>query len=348
MQEQTILQVSDLYKYFPAQSGLLSSLPGKEPLMVKAVDGVSFSLGKGEVLALVGESGSGKTTTGMNVLGLQSPTSGSVMLNGYDITHWARGSGATLDAEGCELAGLSRRERILALRRFAQMIFQDPYESLNPRQKVFDIIIEPLNIHQKQLSKQEKTEKVRKAMEICGLQPAEHFWNRYPSELSGGQRQRVVIAGAVILNPSLLVADEPVSMLDVSIRAEVLNLLRNLCDNHGISILYVTHDLATASYFADRVAVMYLGKIAEIGSADEMFQQPKHPYTNALLSVIPMPLSLRTKEKVILTGETPNPIKIPAGCRFHTRCPLVFDRCKREEPHLKNIGGSHEVSCHLA
>ncbi len=347
MQEQTILQVSDLYKYFPVQSGLLGNLPGREALMVKAVDGVSFSLEKGEVLALVGESGSGKTTTGMNVLGLQSPTSGSILLNGFDIVDWARGSGESVEAQG-NLSGMSRRSRILALRRFAQMIFQDPYESLNPRQKVFDIIVEPLNIHQKQLSKPEKTEKVRQAMEICGLQPAEHFWSRYPSELSGGQRQRVVIAGAVILNPSLLVADEPVSMLDVSIRAEILKLLRKLCDDHGISILYITHDLATASYFSDRVAVMYLGKIAEIGTADEMFQHPKHPYTNALLSVIPMPPSMRTKEKVILTGETPNPIKIPPGCRFHTRCPLAFDRCKMEEPQLKNIGGKHEVACHLS
>jgi peptide/nickel transport system ATP-binding protein len=345
--EQTLLHVSEIQKYYPLRRNLRESIRGKKREIVKAVDGVSFSMGRGEILALVGESGSGKTTIGMNVLGLQNLTSGSITLNGFDISDWARGSGRAVETPGGVIAGMTRRERILALRRFAQMIFQDPYESLNPRQKIFDIMVEPLNIHKKSLPKDEKSAIVKEAMEICGLQPAEHFWSRYPSELSGGQRQRIAIASAVILRPGLLVADEPVSMLDVSIRAEILNLLRTLCDEHDISILYITHDLATASYFADRVAVMYLGKIVEIGAADQLFQAPRHPYASALLSVIPVPAIHRKKEKVILTGETPNPVRLPAGCRFHTRCPLVFEKCKLEEPALREIENQHRVACHL-
>jgi len=339
--------VIDLYKYFSNRTDLMSSVHWRKPEVVKAVDGVSFSLEKGEILALVGESGSGKTTTGMNVLGLQSPTNGTILLNGYDTSEWARGKGATLETRNSLFAEKTRRQRILALRRFAQMIFQDPYESLNPRQKVFDIMAEPLDIHQGSIPREEKEGIIHNSMELCGLQPAEHFWGRYPSELSGGQRQRIAIASAVILSPGLLVADEPVSMLDVSIRAEILNLLKNIRDKSQTSILYITHDLATASYFADRVAVMYLGKIVEIGACESLFRTPRHPYTKALLSVIPVPTLRRRKEKIILSGETPNPINIPSGCRLHPRCPAALEKCKLVEPVLQDIGLDHKVSCHL-
>jgi oligopeptide/dipeptide ABC transporter ATP-binding protein len=340
-----ILQVNDLYKYFPLSRGVWGTLTRRPRRHVRAVDGVSFALQKGEILALVGESGSGKTTVGMNVLGLQTPTRGHVLFDGYDVSEWAHGKGTSLERDAEGLASLSRRARARLLRRRAQMVFQDPYESLNPRQRVFDIVAEPLEIHRLCRSRDEKVERVRATLEACGLAPAEHFWGRFPAELSGGQRQRVVIAGALVLEPRLLVADEPVSMLDVSIRAEVLGLLRALRDERGITILYTTHDLATAGYFTERMAVMYLGRVVEIGPTVEVLSRPRHPYTRALLSVVPAPNPRRRRQRVILRGEIPNPVDLPTGCRFHPRCPDAIADCRQVDPQLHPVASGHEVAC---
>jgi peptide/nickel transport system ATP-binding protein len=340
-----ILQVQDLHKYFPVSRGLLGALTRQPPCYVRAVDGVSFSLPRGQILALVGESGSGKTTVGMNVLGLQIPTRGQVLFEGFDVAQWAEGRGPSLEAGNGDLARLSRRKRVMALRERAQMVFQDPYESLNPRQTIFDIVAEPLRIHKLAHSQQEREEQVRAALETCGLAPADHFWGRYPAELSGGQRQRVVIAGALVLEPDLLVADEPVSMLDVSIRAEILSLLHALRDERGITILYTTHDLATAGYFTDRMAVMYLGRIVELGPTTEVLSEPRHPYTRALISVVPVPNPRRRRKRTILQGEIPNPIDIPPGCRFHPRCPDAIPECQETDPQLHLVCAGHEVAC---
>jgi peptide/nickel transport system ATP-binding protein len=345
--ETPILQVLELHKQFPVSRGLGSALTRQPHRTVHAVDGVSFTVSKGEILALVGESGSGKTTVGMNVLGLQVPTRGRVLLEGYDVAEWARGRGSSLEATDGPLTGMKPRRRIMTLRERAQMIFQDPYESLNPRQTIFDIVSEPLKIHGLVSSVQEQEERVRASLETCGLTPAEHFWGRYPSELSGGQRQRVAIAGALVLEPDLLVADEPVSMLDVSIRAEILGLLHALRAQRDITILYTTHDLATAGYFTDRMAVMYLGRIVELGPTEEVLSRPRHPYTRALLSVIPVPNPRRRHKRTILEGEIPNPIDIPPGCRFHPRCPDRIPDCQEADPMLWPVAPGHEVACIL-
>jgi len=335
MEREPLLQVVDLHKYFPLSRGLGDLLARRPRRAVHAVDGVSFTMQRGDILALVGESGSGKTTVGMNVLGLQLPTRGRVLLEGCDVSEWARGHGPSLEADSY-LASLSPRRRVMTLRERAQMVFQDPYESLNPRQRIFDIVAEPLEIHKLTRSKEEKAERVRAALETCGLAPAEHFWERYPAELSGGQRQRVVIAGALVLEPRLLVADEPVSMLDVSIRADILNLLHALRRERGITILYTTHDLATAGFFTDRMAVMYLGRIVELGPTAEVLSRPRHPYTRALLSVVPVPNPRRRRKRLILEGEIPNPIDIPSGCRFHPRCPEAVADCRAIDPPLRS------------
>lgn len=344
MEKEPLLQVVDLHKHFPLGRSLGDLLARRPRRVVRAVDGVSFFMQRGDILALVGESGSGKTTVGMNVLGLQLPTQGRVLLEGCDVSEWARGHGPTLEADST-LAGLSPRRRVMTLRERAQMVFQDPYESLNPRQRIFDIVAEPLEIHKLTRSEEEKAERVRTALETCGLAPAEHFWDRYPAELSGGQRQRVVIAGALVLEPRLLVADEPVSMLDVSIRADILNLLHSLRRERGITILYTTHDLATAGFFTDRMAVMYLGRIVELGPTAEVLSQPRHPYTRALLSVVPAPNPRRRRKRMILEGEIPNPTDIPPGCRFHPRCPQAVADCRAIDPPLVAVSEGHEVAC---
>jgi len=335
-----ILQVENLRKHFPLPRGFWGTIARRPQRVVRAVDGVSFTVRRGEILALVGESGSGKTTVGMNVLGLQTPTSGRVILLGHDVAEWVRGRGPVTQ-EGA-------RAGLLALRRRAQMVFQDPYEALNPRQRVFDIAAEPLEIHGLTRSRQEKVERVRTALESCGLAPAEHFWQRFPAGLSGGQRQRLVIASALVLEPLLLVADEPVSMLDVSIRADILGLLRGLRAERGITILYTTHDLATAGYFTDRMAVMYLGRIVELGPTAEVLAHPRHPYTRALLSVVPAPNPRRRRAREVLQGEIPNPADVPAGCRFHPRCPIAVAECRQADPALRTLAPGHEVACHLA
>jgi oligopeptide/dipeptide ABC transporter ATP-binding protein len=345
METEPILQVHDLCKYFPVSRPVGDALTRKPRRYVRAVDGVSFSVQRGEIMALVGESGSGKTTVGMNVLGLQRPTQGRILFDGYDVTEWARGRGHSLEAREGALASSGRRRRVMTLRERAQMIFQDPYESLNPRQTIFEIVAEPLEIHRLTRSRAEKEKRVQMALETCGLVPADHFWGRFPAELSGGQRQRVVIAGALVLEPQLLVADEPVSMLDVSIRAEILNLLHTLRREQGITILYTTHDLATAGFFTDRMAVMYLGRVVELGPTAQVLSEPRHPYTRALISVVPVPNPRRRRKRMILQGEIPNPINIPPGCRFHPRCPEATPECQGTDPSLRLIVENHEVAC---
>ncbi len=353
METEPILQVSDLHKYFPVSRGFWRTLARRPRRYVRALDGVTFSVGRGEILALVGESGSGKTTVGMNVLGLQRPTRGQILFEGYDVTQWAHGElsasaapdGGSPDGPGLGLASSKPHQQILRLRERAQMIFQDPYEALNPRQKVFDIVAEPLEIHGLTRTREEKETQVHTALETCGLVPADHFWGRYPGELSGGQRQRVVIAGALVLEPDLLVADEPVSMLDVSIRADILNLLHALRRERGITILYTTHDLATAGFFTDRMAVMYLGRVVELGPTAEVLTRPRHPYTRALISVVPVPNPRRRHPQTILQGEIPNPIDLPAGCRFHPRCPVAAPECQETDPQLRPVGPTHQVAC---
>jgi oligopeptide/dipeptide ABC transporter ATP-binding protein len=327
---ETVLQISNLRTLFPISRGIVGTLLGRPRRRVHAVDGVSFSVARGEILGLVGESGSGKTTTALNALGLVEPTGGEILFNGQSVPE------------------LVKSPKRLRLRRQMQIIFQDPYEALNPRQTVFATVAEPLEVHRLVQSRAEKVERVEAALDIAGLKPPQTFLSRYPQELSGGQRQRLVIAGALVLDPQLLVADEPVSMLDVSIRAEILNLLLQLRDQRGITILYITHDLATAAYFTDRIAVMYLGRIVEIGPTRTVLSDPRHPYTQALLSVIPVPNPRRRRRRVILTGETPNPIDLPSGCRFHPRCPATFDRCTQVEPQLESVDDDHQVACLLA
>ena len=322
-----ILEVSQLQKHYPLGRGIIGSLLSQSEVIVRALDGVTFSMNKGEILGLVGESGSGKSTTALSILGLAIPTNGSIHFNGENVIE--------------KLKGKNR----LAVRRQMQMIFQDPYEALNPRQTIFQIVSEPLEVHHITRDKSEKKQRVITALEQAGLKPPETYLDRYPDELSGGQRQRVVIAAALILQPQLLVADEPVSMLDVSIRAEILNLLRQLRDDHGISILYITHDLATAGFFTDRIAVMYLGRIVEIGPTADILQHPKHPYTRALISVIPVPNPRKRRERVILQGEIPNPTNIPTGCRFHPRCPIAIDECRKIDPQLLPETAVHQTAC---
>ena len=324
-----VLCVENLRKLFPVPRGILGTLTRRPKRFVHAVDGVSFSMGKGEILGLVGESGSGKSTTALNVLGLTEPTEGEILFDGQSVPELAHG-----------------RQR-LKLRREMQIVFQDPYEALNPRQTVLNTVAEPLEVHKLTRDDREKRERVNAALDAAGLKPPDAFLDRYPQELSGGQRQRLVIAGALVLQPQFLVADEPVSMLDVSIRADILKLLRDLRDEHGITILYITHDLATAAFFTDRVAVMYLGRIVEIGPTSAVLHDPQHPYTQALLSVIPVPNPRQRRKRVILEGETPNPIDLPSGCRFHPRCPRSSDQCFETEPMLGSVGPDHEAACLL-
>ncbi len=330
MENNLILEVNNLRKLFPIPRGILGTLQRKPKLQVHAVDGISFSLQKGEILALVGESGSGKTTTGLCTLGLTEATEGEILLHGTDVMEMAHGP---------------KKQK---LRREAQLIFQDPYESLNPRQTVYQAVSEALGVHHLATTRAEKLKMTTEALEDAGLKPASSYLNRFPQQLSGGQRQRVVIASALVLKPLFLVADEPVSMLDVSIRAEILNLLVSLRDEQDITMIYSTHDLAGAAYIADRVAVMYLGNIVEIGPAKVVLKDPRHPYTKALISVIPVPNPRRRRERMVLEGETPNPINLPTGCRFHPRCPVAIPECSQVEPQLEDLGEDHQAACLLA
>jgi oligopeptide/dipeptide ABC transporter ATP-binding protein len=320
------LEVENLVKHFPAGRGLV---PGGGT--VHAVDGVSFALREGEMLGLVGESGSGKTTLANCVVRLLEPTSGSIRLHGRDITH------------------LSRRE-LRPLRRRLHMVFQDPYSSLNPRMTAGEIVAEPLRLH-RLAGRKTRESRVLETFERVGLGPEHRY--RYPHELSGGQRQRVGLARSLILEPSVLVADEPVSALDVSVQASILNLLRDLQRDMGFSCLFITHDLATVEFLCDRIAVMYLGQLVEVASRDAIFREPQHPYTQALLSaaVVPDPTEQRKRRRVVLDGDPPSPLAPPSGCRFHTRCPLhdlSAPACEETEPPLREFEADHLVACHLA
>ncbi len=322
MSTEKFLEVSGLKKYFDVGRSTLFSHQSRS---LHAVDGVDFTLRHSEVIALVGESGCGKSTLALLLMGLEDPTEGTVMYEGRDITH---------------LGDHQRKD----LRRKIQMVFQDPYESLNPTQTIEEIVTEPLAVHG---LTHERDERVKKAMEDAGLKPAEVYLKRYPHELSGGQRQRVVIAAALVLEPEIILADEPVSMLDVSIRAEIINLLAELRITRQIAVIFITHDLGSVGFFADRVAVMYLGRIVEIGTMLEVLEKPQHPYTKALISVIPVPNPRLRRERIILQGETPNPIDIPTGCRFHPRCPVAFATCNASDPPMVTLSKTHQAACLL-
>src|SRR5829696_516263 len=325
MSDDIILEVKNLKKYFHAgRPGWFSRAKN----VVHAVDDVDLQLRRGEVIALVGESGCGKSTLSLTLMGLEEATEGNIIFEGKDITH------------------ANDRER-KAIRQKIQMVFQDPYESLNPTQTIEEIVTEPLIVHGILPNLDERRARVRQALEDAGLKPVESYLHRYPHRLSGGQRQRVVIASALVLEPHILLADEPVSMLDVSIRAEIINLLADLRKSRGISVIFITHDLGTVGYFADRVAVMYLGRIVEFGTTQDVLKNPQHPYTKALLSVIPVPNPRLRKKRIILEGETPNPIDLPSGCRFHPRCPVAMSVCKQNDPALFQVSESHRAACLL-
>ena len=317
----TLLEVKNLKKHFPIKGGVFSKTIGH----VYAVDGVSFTLQSGETLGLVGESGCGKSTTGRTILRLIEPTEGSVVFEGQEITDLDKGD-------------------MRSLRREMQIIFQDPYASLNPRMTIGSIIGEPLEIH-KIARGSEKEDQVATLLEKVGLRSED--MRKYPHEFSGGQRQRIGIARALGLNPKLIVCDEPVSALDVSIQAQVINLLEDLQEEFGLSYLFIAHNLNVVEHISNRVAVMYLGKIVELTTDTELYTNPQHPYTEALLSAVPVPDPTAEKRRIILQGDVPSPINPPSGCHFHTRCPYKEKICEEEVPEFKDIGGGHWVACHL-
>jgi oligopeptide/dipeptide ABC transporter ATP-binding protein len=317
-----LLEVHGLKKHFPIHKGVFSRVSG----YVYAVDGVSFHIDRGETLGLVGESGCGKSTVGRTLLKLLEPTEGKILVNGEDIT--------ALDAA-----------QMLPYRRQMQMIYQDPYASLNPRMSAGEIVGEPLIIHRVAAPK-ERRERVAHLFGRVGLRP--ELVNAFPHEFSGGQRQRIGIARALALNPELIVGDEPVSALDVSIQAQIINLLMDLQDEFKLSYLFVAHDLAVVEHISNRVAVMYLGRIVETTDKTSLFEMPLHPYTEALLSAVPIPkASARTRKRVILTGDVPSPINPPSGCHFHARCPYAMARCRHEAPALREVRPKHWAACHL-
>jgi len=321
---QPLLDVKNLKMHFPLTQGIIFQ---RKVGAVQAVDGVSFSVKRGETLGLVGESGCGKSTTGRAILQLYKPTDGNVIFNGSDLT--------TLDST-----------QMRKMRRHLQMIFQDPYASLNPRMTVGNIVSEPMQIH-KLVAKNERTQRVQELLQTVGLNP--YFANRYPHEFSGGQRQRIGIARALAANPDFIVCDEPVSALDVSIQAQIVNLLEDLQEQFGLTYLFIAHDLSVVRHISDRVAVMYLGKIVEMADRNELYDTPLHPYTKALLSAVPIPDPVieKQRERIILTGDVPSPINPPSGCHFHTRCPYVMDVCKKVDPIFAEQGSGHFVACHL-
>ena len=321
MATETLLEVTNLKKHFPIKGGVFSRTIG----FVYAVDDVSFTVNKGETLGLVGESGCGKSTTGRTILRLIEPTDGKIHFEGQDVT--------ALD-----------KNAMRSLRREMQIIFQDPYASLNPRMTVGSIVGEPLEIH-KIAKGSEKTERVASLLQKVGLRAED--MRKYPHEFSGGQRQRIGIARALALNPKLIVCDEPVSALDVSIQAQVINLLEDLQEEFGLSYLFIAHNLNVVEHISNRVAVMYLGQIVELASDADLYNDPQHPYTEALLSAVPIPDPTVSKKRIILEGDVPSPIDPPSGCHFHTRCMYKEKICEEEAPEFKHIGGGHWVACHF-
>jgi oligopeptide/dipeptide ABC transporter ATP-binding protein len=322
--DENILEIKDLKMYFTLEQGIF----GKKRGPVKAVDGVTFSIRKGESIGLVGESGCGKTTLAQTILGLNKPTNGDVLFNGRDISK------------------LSKKDSFF-LKRQMQLIFQDPFSSLNPRMKVFDVIGEAYDIH-KHAKGDEKRKRVLQLIEKVGLDP--YHIHKYPHELSGGERQRIAIARALAIDPIFLVADEPVSALDISVRAQILNILKDLIRDMGITFMLISHDMSVVRYMCDRTFVLYLGKLVEVAPTKELLQNPRHPYVEALLSAIPVPDPLTKIERILLPGEPPSPIDPPSGCRFHPRCPVAEKICSTTEPNLESLqkDGDHFVACHFA
>ncbi len=317
-----LLETKDLSKYFTAKKGLLN----RQPSQVKAVDHVSLTVNKGETLGLVGESGCGKSTLGRTILRLIPATEGQVLYNGEDIL--------TYD-----------KKKMWEMRRKLQIIFQDPYSSLNPRMTVYDLISAPLEVY-KIGTKAERREMVEEILQEVGLD--KQYLNRFPHEFSGGQRQRIGIARALILNPEFVVCDEAVSALDVSVRAQVLNLMRNMQQKKNLTYLFISHDLSVVRHISDRIAVMYLGSVAEVAEKAQLYSTPMHPYTKALLSAIPLPDVKKKRQRIILEGDVPSAYNPPSGCKFHTRCPYATDRCKQEIPVLRQMEKGHQVACHRA
>ncbi len=322
-QSEPLVQVINLVKHFPITSGVIIQ---RQMGAVKAVDDVTFDIYPGETLGLVGESGSGKSTTGRTLLQLYQPTSGTVLFEGKDITKM-------------------RGESLRRMRREMQIIFQDPFASLNPRMTVGSIVAEPLQIHKLYPNKRERQEYVESLLERVGLNP--YYVNRYPHEFSGGQRQRIGIARALALRPRFIVADEPISALDVSIQAQVVNLLQDLQEEFGLAYLFIAHDLSVVRYLSDRIAVMYLGRIVEMATAEELFEDPRHPYTRALLSAVPTPDPKRRGERIVLQGDVPSPVSPPPGCHFAPRCPVAEARCHERYPDPVRLGPTHTAACHL-
>jgi oligopeptide transport system ATP-binding protein len=317
-----LVQIRDLQMHFPVTKGIILQ---RQIGAVKAVDGVSFNIKQGETLGLVGESGCGKSTTGRAILQLYRPTAGSVIFHGTDLT---------------KLKG----EEMRRMRRKVQMIFQDPYASLNPRMTVGDIIGEPIKVHKLRQGKEVRV-RVQELLQLVGLNP--YFINRYPHEFSGGQRQRIGVARALAVEPEFVVCDEPVSALDVSIQAQIINLLEDLQDRLGLTYLFIAHGLAVVKHISDRVAVMYLGKIVELADGRELYSTPMHPYTQALLSAVPIPDPKveKRRKRIILEGDVPSPLNPPSGCHFHTRCPIAIEKCKVEEPPFMDYGNGHFAAC---
>ena len=325
MSQNEILRVEHLKKYFPVEKSFLERAFTRNRHFVKAVDDVSFSVSRGEIFTLAGESGCGKTTTGKLAVRLIQPTSGSIFFDGVDAT--------TVDSESLRM-----------LRRKMQIIFQDPYASFNPRMRIGDAVGHPLEIHGI-ADHDEKKKTVMEILDRVGLSPPEKFLDLYPYQMSGGQRQRAAIARALILRPEFVVADEPVSMIDVSLRTAIIDLMLNLRKDFGLTYLFVTHDLAVAKYISDRIAIMYLGRIVEIGDRETIFSDPLHPYTQALLSAIPVPVPERKHKHIALIGDVPSAIDIPSGCRFHTRCSYADKTCKEAERELVQVSPNHYVAC---
>ncbi len=323
-EQEVLLRVKDLKKHFPITRGIVIQ---RQVGAVMAVDGISFDVHKGETLGLVGESGCGKSTTGRTILQLYRPTAGEVYFEGTDLV---------------QLKG----EELRRMRRRMQMIFQDPYASLNPRMTVGNIIGEPLEVHGIAKGK-ERRERVQELLRVVGLNP--YFVNRYPHEFSGGQRQRIGVARALALNPAFIVCDEPISALDVSIQAQVVNLLEDLQDEFTLTYLFIAHDLSMVRHISTRVAVMYLGKLVELTDRDSLYHHPQHPYTKALLSAVPIPDPVveKKRRRVILEGDVPSPVNPPKGCNFSTRCPVAIDRCFEEDPEFREVASGHWCACHL-